>query len=296
MTRHRVALVLLWVALGCEREPEVDLCEQTLASLRERLETAAAQAAPPGAPDWMALPEGEGVAVDGAGPLLVVSATDIELDGRGVGGEDIDEAAEVLARDLESWARASRLAEGADIDVRLWAAPDTQIERLVQLLGVAPPEARFSLLVRGEHADGEAPDWVREAFALDAIGRPRVRRQRAERAWRRATRQCEAARGHLPLGGDLQALGPAAGRPSVEPLMRALAECGCEDTGLPTVELVATRALLPLQGPIARAGATLRFGASPDGQGERSFSAEQTVQDLTEALGGQTGVVWVRVP
>lgn len=299
MRRALVPLLLL-LALGCDDEPEVDPCARNLGALRERLERVAAMAEPAGAPDWVEPPEhASGVPFTEVGPLLVVTPDEVELAGRGVGGgDDPERMAENFSSDLRGWARSHRVDEDAPLWVAVWAAPDTTLGHLRDLVRLAPPQARYALLVRAPEpeARAEVPGWVDEAFApTTPPGRPRVRQQHVERAWRRATRTCEGARPHLPLGGRLEATGPALGPPSVAPLMRALEECGCEGTELDVIEAVASRALVPPRGAVLRLPPALRFGPAMDDAPEQTFGPDDTVASLVERLGGSGGAVWVRV-
>ncbi len=295
-----IGIAAIAAASGCDARPTEDPCAAPLAALRQRLEDAAARAEPPGAPDWVDPPAGDGVPMEAPAALLVITRDDIELAGRGVGGGDADEAAEVLAEDLARWGRAHLDADADRLPVGLWASPDTPVERIQRAVRASPPEARFGLLVRGAPAarDGD-PDYVTEAFRDDTQGRPRVRRQRIERAWRRATSRCEPARNHLVTGGGLEAAsGPALGRPSVARLLEALAECGCEGTGLAAIEAVQARALLP-RGPLLRARPWLRFGPPTDAAPEVRLTPDADVAALVEALPDSppegTDTVWVRV-
>jgi len=283
--------------VACDGEPAEDPCERRIGQLGERLAAAAAMAEPSGAPPDVALPRADGVPLETALPLITVTEDEVRFGERGVGGgDDLERLAETLGADLRSRARALRVEEGAAWEVGLWVAPEVPAHRLAQLLASAPSEARFVLLVRGDPAArpevAGAPEWVEAATrgdAHDAVDR----RDRLEEAWTRATEGCDAARAHLPLPAPLLPAGPPLGPPSTAALTRALGACGC-GVDLAAIEAVAVEALVPLEGPLARARPSLRFASLAEGR-ELRLGADATALDLARRLADQgDGVVVVR--
>lgn len=310
-----VALAAL-LGAGCgddDDEASADPCAARLDAMEARLEAAAAGAEPAGAPSAVSLPSASrGAPLGGPRPLLVVSRDEVRLAGRGVGGgDDLERLAETLGSDLRGLARS----RGGDSPptVALWVAAELPVHRLARLLSRAPPDQDFVLLARGPRPErADAPPWVAEGLEppplepdpVDAEdGRfwrarrpddPRARRERVEALWERATTGCEAARGHLPAPPERTAAGPPLGPPSVDPLMRVLRRCGCDEVDLAAVEAVAHAALVSPEGPLVRVGPKLRFGLAT-GEGREIRAGDATVAALVSRLAGVAADrAWIR--
>ncbi|MGE0789173.1 MAG: hypothetical protein AB7S26_26100 [Sandaracinaceae bacterium] len=310
MTRapELTACALALALSGCsDPPPPPNPCAVRIAALRESLERAALAIEPPGAPTWVSLPtleDGAGAGALGAAtPLLVITAEDVELAGRGVGGDgDPAMLAETLASDLE------RIVGAPDEDeettgtreprlVALWLDPETPLGRVAEVLRSAPPWVRFAVLVRGAQlpTSAPAPAWVTEALGTVEGARPRERRQRAGRAWARATRRCPSARGTLPDPAAVDPAGPALGRTSVAGLLAAVERCGCARLDVDAIEALASASLVPPSGPVLRLAPTFRFGAARDQATELQFRDEDPVSQLVRRAPTREGEVWVRV-
>lgn len=243
------------------------------------------------------------VPLEGAPVLLVVSADEVRLAGRGVGGaEDDERLASRLASDLRAMREVSVADDGKSAlsNVALWAEPDVPLARLSALLSEASAEASFSLLVRASDvelpASANAPEWVREALSSGPEESFEEQRGRLEHAWERATESCPGARAHLPIPAALIPSGPPMGPPTVEPLIEALRGCECDEAALTATEALALGALTPSDGPLARVRPTLRFGHATDEARELRFDGTRTVEALAEALASRTDErLWIVV-
>lgn len=291
-----VALLLV----ACSERAPVDPCAARIDAIAARLARAARYAEPSGAPPEVPLAQARGAApLEGAPPLLVVGEGEVRLAGRGVGAGDDARVAERLAADLRALRDVS-VREGDEAwTVALWVDPSVRVERLAALLAPASAHARFALLVRASdvrvpRAEG-APEWVAPALRARASESAYDRRERIDRAWERATGRCEAARGHLPIPAALAPSGPPMGAPSVEPLVRAMRRCGCEQSDLAAMEAVARAALVSPEGPLARVPAALRFGYATDDARELVVDAQDTVAELAATLARSSGdeSIWI---
>lgn len=296
----RPLLALALVLAACDAPPAaVDRCTARIDAIARRLERAGAVADPSGAPPEIPLPRGRGgEPLSGALPLLVVSADEVRLAGRGVGGaEDDERLAALIAEDLRALA-ATRESDEA-WTVALWVDPALEVHRLVRMLSRAPPEVRFALLfrstdVRLPRAPG-APPWVREALRFAPTAGPLERRERLDEAWARATERCPGAREHLPVPAELAPAGPPLGPPSPAPLIEALRRCGCDGPDLAAIEAVALAALVHPDGPLVRAPHSLRFGPATDEGRELVVRGDARAGGLLERIARLPAgeIVWI---
>jgi hypothetical protein len=274
-------------AIACAGPPPRDRCERRIDAIAERLAIAAEHGEPAGAPPDVELVPGRGgVPLEGTPPLLVVG-DEVSLAGRGVGGgDDVSAIAETLRGDLELLTDLSE----STVTVALWVDPNVEAGRLVDLLAGAPERVRFAFLVHATDVTTRPePAWLTEMLGHARVD-PIDRRARLSRSWANAANTCAAA--ELPLPTE------TLGAPSPDALVRALRDCGCEDTRLHTIEALATAALLGADGPIARLPNVVRFGPpsdeGPDIAVARSTPMRELVRDRT-LLARSRHVVWITV-
>ena len=261
---------------------------------------AAAHADPEGAPPDVPLPRlEEGVPVSATTPLLVVGASEVRFEERGVGGlEDLTRAAETLATDVRVAARVAQ--GGGPFVLGLWADPSVPIATLEELTRGLPPEVRLVLLARGPatawlRAEGRPsalPPWVTGALERSDPIYPHRARIRLEEAWERALPHCEPAVAQLP---DRER--GAVRRAEVEALVASVRRCGCEELELPQLTALAMRAIANPEGGLLAHQRALRFGAAT-GPGD-DLEVSGTVAELAEALSrlpAEGPALWVRDP
>ena len=305
--RTAAVLVLSFALASCDgaAPTAVDPCTARLSEMRARLSRLAAADGPVGAPTGVALPSVDRGEPVGRLPLLVVSSDEVTFGGRGVGGLEGGETAATLTRDLRA---ASDLAGEEPLLVGLWAAPETSMETLAELLSHAPPGVSFALLVRGPDVAGpEAPSWIREALGrldpppegegimpgISAVSPETQRRMRIAESWPRATEGCPAARGGMLLSAETGALREPV---QVSRIMDALGTCGCEDAD--GIEALVAEAVRSLEGPLLRLPVRLRFGLATGGGEELTRDAGSSVTQLVGVLADRPAgdaPLWIRV-